>query len=255
MPSIRTRPLSGHVEPLNEFGERALARTRRPDDADHLPGRHIEGDVVQDFRSVDAIAEGDVIERDVAADRRQPRARGRIGRLGGGVEDVAQPRDRQPRLMKVLPDLRKPQHRRAHPAGQHVEGHQLADRRAAVDDQLGTEIEDAAVTILLTSCTTWLAVLPRLQHPEARGDIAGELLFPAPLHLRLDRHGLERLDPGHALDQERLVLGAASEFLVQPPAEQRRRRPLRSRCRTETSRSRSRSAAASRRTSPPGRRR
>ena len=61
------------------------------------------------------------------------------------------------------------------------------------------------------------------QDPKACGHVAGELLFPAALHLRLDRHGLERLDSGHALDQEGLVLGATPEFLVEPPPEQRRR--------------------------------
>ena len=50
-------------------------------------------------------------------------------KVGSGrrVEDVAEPLDRQPRLMEILPDLREPQHRRADPAGQHVERDQLAD--------------------------------------------------------------------------------------------------------------------------------
>ena len=50
------------------------------------------------------------------------------------------------------------------------------------------------------------------------------MLFPAALHLRFDRHGLERLNPGHALDQKGLVLGAARELVVEPLAKQRRRR-------------------------------
>jgi hypothetical protein len=79
------------------------------------------------------------------------------------------------------------------------------------------------VTILLTSCTLARGVA-EAQHPEARGCVTGELFFPTALHLRLDRHGLERLDAGHALDQEGLVLGAALEFLIQPVPEQRRRR-------------------------------
>ena len=58
--------------------------------------------------------------------------------------------------------------------------------------------------------------------PEARGHIAGELFLPAPLHLRLDRHRLQRFDAGDAFDQERLVLRAAPELLVETPAEQRR---------------------------------
>ena len=126
--------------------------------------------------------------------------------------------------MKVLPNLRETQHRRAHPAGQDVEGHELADRQAAVDHQLGAEIEDAGGDDLADELHHLARGVAEAQDPEARGHVAGELLFPAALHLRLDRHGLERLDPGHALDQEGLVLGAALEFLVQPPPEQRRRR-------------------------------
>ena len=106
------------------------------------PARHGEADVVQHLRAVDAIAEGDMLEGDVAADRRQRRARRVEGRLRRGIEDVAEPRDRQPRLMEILPDLRQPQHRRADAAGQHVEGDQLADRQVAVDHELGAEIED-----------------------------------------------------------------------------------------------------------------
>ena len=37
--------------------------------------------------------------------------------------------------MEILPDLRKPQHRRVDPAGQHVEGHEFADGQASVHDQ------------------------------------------------------------------------------------------------------------------------
>src|SRR5262245_201197 len=179
---------------------------------------------MQDFLSVDAIAERDLVEFDVAADRRQPRAPGRIGRLGRGVENVAQPQDRQACLVKVLPYLRETEHRRAHPASQDVEGHQLADRQAAVDDELGTEIEEAGGDDLADELHHLARGVAETEDPETRRYVTGELFFPAALHLRLDRHGLERLDTGHALDQKRLVLSAALELLVQPPPEQRRRR-------------------------------
>ena len=39
-----------HVKPLDQLGERALARARGADDADHLAGRDGEADVVQDLR-------------------------------------------------------------------------------------------------------------------------------------------------------------------------------------------------------------
>ena len=70
-------PALRDVEALDQFCERALAGPGGPDDADRLAGRHLEADVLQDFRPVDAIAEGDMVELDVAADRRQPRAPGR----------------------------------------------------------------------------------------------------------------------------------------------------------------------------------
>ena len=89
-----------------------------------------------------AVAEGDMLERDIAANRRQRGARRVEGRLGRGVEDVAQPRDREARLVEILPDLGQPQHRPADPAGQDVEGDQLADAEVAVDDELGAEIQD-----------------------------------------------------------------------------------------------------------------
>src|SRR5215470_8885360 len=85
------------------------------------------------------------------------------------------------------------------------------------------EIEDAAGGDLADELHQLARAVAEVLHAEARADVAGELLLPAALHLRLDRHRLERLDAGHALDQEGLVLGAAAEFLVEPAAEERRR--------------------------------
>jgi hypothetical protein len=217
-------PALRNVETLDELCDRALPRPRGSNDADRLSGRNIEGDVVQDLGSVDAIAERDVVEPDVAADRRQPGACDGIRRLGRGVEDVAQPRDRQARLVKVLPDLREPQHRRAHAPSQDVERHQLAHRQAAIDDQLRAEIENAGGDDLVDELHHLARGVAEAEHPEARGHVARKLLFPAALHLRFDRHGLERLDPGHAFDEKGLILCAEAEFLVQPLPEQRRRR-------------------------------
>jgi hypothetical protein len=112
--------------------------------------------------------------------------------------------------------------RRAHAAGQDVERDQFADRQGAIDDELGATIEDTCRDDLADELHRLACAVAEAEHPEARGDVAGELLLPAPLHLRLDRHRLERLDTGHALDQKGLVLGAALEFLAQPPPEQRR---------------------------------
>jgi hypothetical protein len=54
---------------------------------------------------------------------------------------------------------------------------------------------------IVVQCAVGLACgVTQADDPEARRDIAGKLFLPAPLHLRLERHGLERFDSGHALD-------------------------------------------------------
>jgi hypothetical protein len=67
---------------------------------------------MQNFRAIDAIAESDVLEGDVTADRGERRAARIVNRLGRSIEDVAQAFNRQARLMKILPDLGQPQDRR-----------------------------------------------------------------------------------------------------------------------------------------------
>ena len=187
------------------------------------PGSTLKRHVVQHLGTVDAVAEGDVLEGDLAADRRQRGAAGIEARLRHGVEDVAEPIDRQAGLMEVLPHLRQAQHRRAHATGQHVEGDELADGQVAVDHELGAEVEHRGDDQLVDQLHRLARRVVQADDAEARGHIAGELLLPAALHLRLDRHRLQRLDAGDALDQEGLVLRAATELLVEPPAKQRRR--------------------------------
>ena len=106
-----------------------------------LARRYAETDVVQHFRAVDPVAERDMLEYDLAADRRQRGAAGTEGRFGRRIEDVAEPRHRQPRLMEILPHLREAQHRRADPAGKDIKCDQFADCQRAIDHQLGAEIE------------------------------------------------------------------------------------------------------------------
>ena len=106
------------------------------------PGDTRKAHVVQDLRPVDAVAEGDVVQGDLATDGRKRCAPRTETRFRHGVEDVAKPVDRETGLVEVLPHLRQAQHRHAHTSGQHVERHQLADGQTAVNDEFGTEIED-----------------------------------------------------------------------------------------------------------------
>ena len=90
--------------------------------------------------------------------------------------------------MKVLPDLRKSQHRRTHPAREHVESDELAHGEVAVDHQPCAVIQSSGNDQLVDELHTLARGIAEADDLEARSDIAGELLLPAPLHLRLDRH-------------------------------------------------------------------
>src|SRR6185295_2860234 len=199
-------PALRHVQTLDQFGERALARSRRTHDANRLSCWHVETDVVQDSRPIDAIAKGDMLEPDISADRGQSRARRHIGRLGSRVEDVTQPGDRETRLMKILPDLRETQHRRVDPASQNVEGHKLADRQGSIDNQPGAEIQQSGGDDFADELNHLARRIAEAQDLKAGAYVAGELLLPTALHLRLDCHRLERLNPGNAFDEKGLVL-------------------------------------------------
>ena len=156
------------------------------------------------------------------ADRRQRGAARIEARLRHGVEDVAEAIDRQTGLMEILPDLGEPQHRHADARGQHVERDELADGQIAADHKPGAEVKRCRDDQLVDHLDRLARRIVQAEHAEARGHIAGELLLPSALHLRLDRHGLQRLDARDALDQEGLVLGSAIEFLIEAPAKQRR---------------------------------
>src|SRR6266436_987502 len=117
--------------------------------------------------------------------------------------------------MEVLPHLRKAQHRAADAGRQHVEGNKLAHGEAALDNELGAKVEYAGDHHFVNELDGLAGRVAKADDAEARGHVSGELLLPATLHLRLDRHGLQRLNASDALDQEGLVLRAAPKFLIE----------------------------------------
>src|SRR5258708_6710787 len=190
----------GHIEPLDQFCERAFAGAGGTDDADDLAGGDVQSDILENFRSVNAVAEGDVFEPDIADQRGQ----GGFGRavrwLDGRIEDIAEPRDRQPGLMKVLPQPGQPQHRRTDPARQHVESNEFANGEGTLDHKLGAEEQKGGHDHLVDELDGLAADIAEVENAKARADIAGELFFPSALYLRFDRHHLQRFDPRHGLD-------------------------------------------------------
>src|SRR5215472_3415146 len=190
-------PALGDVKPLNQLGESALARAGRADNAYDLSGGYAETDVMQHFRPIDPVSESDVFECDLAADCRQRSPARRVDRLRRGIENVSQSRNRKPGLVEVLPNLGKPQHRRAHPASQDVEGDELVNGEIASDDKPGAEIKQPGRHQLVDQLHKLACRVPESENLEARGDVGSELILPTALHLRFDRHRLERL---HATD-------------------------------------------------------
>ena len=67
-PSIEDAPVCHVVGAVDQLGQRTLARAGLPDDGDGLPWRSAERDVLED--RVLAVAETDVLEDDLAFDRR-----------------------------------------------------------------------------------------------------------------------------------------------------------------------------------------
>src|SRR5690242_8583319 len=158
-----------------------------------------------------------MLECYLTANWRQRGARRTKARLRYRVENVTQPIDRKASLMEVLPHLRQAQHRHTDARRQHVEGHQFTDGQIAVDDLLGTEIEDRGNDYFVDHLHGLACRVVQSDDAETRRHITSKLLLPAALHLWLDGHGFERLDASDALDQKSLILRAAAKFLVQPP--------------------------------------
>src|SRR5690242_15787105 len=107
--------------------------------------------------------------------------------------------------MKVLPHLRQSQHRHRQSSRKHVERDKLTDRERAFDDKLRAEIEGERRDQLADELYRLARSIAEADDLEAGTDIASQLLFPAPLHLRLNRHRFECLDAVDALDEKRLV--------------------------------------------------
>src|SRR4051812_36722383 len=96
---------------------------------------------MDDGRAIDAVAERNTIEGNIATDGRQRSPRCVECRLGRRVQNIAKPSYRNPRLMKVLPELSQAQHRLGHAPGQHIEGNEFSNAHLTRDDEMSTEVK------------------------------------------------------------------------------------------------------------------
>ena len=85
-------------------------------------------------------------------------------------------------------------HRLGDAGGEHVEGDQFADRHLAGNDRLGSEIEGQKDRRVVDELHRLAAEISQGLRAEAGVDVARELLLPAPLHMRFNRHRLQRCE-------------------------------------------------------------
>ncbi|MNX93032.1 hypothetical protein D3C86_1252010 [compost metagenome] len=122
--------------------ERALAGARRADDGHRLARLDLEADPFEAAALGAGVAEADVLEDDLAAQRHERARLGAVGDLERGVEDLGHPHGRGARAGDH--DHREAQrHDGMHEKGQVVvEGEQLPDREAALDGLQAAEPDD-----------------------------------------------------------------------------------------------------------------
>ena len=116
--------------------------------------------------------------------------------------------------MEVLPYLHETQHRLTYAARKYVECNEFADRQVARDHEASTKIQDASCHELVDELNAVTCIVSEPEDPETRSYVPRQLLLPASLHLRLDRHCLQRIDTIDAFDKKSLVLSTTLKFLV-----------------------------------------
>ena len=203
------------VQPLYQLRQRAFARTRSPDDADHLAGADVEAEALQSRCSLRSVAEGHLIERDLATDGWQLRCM--AGRhFGACVQHIAKARHRDASLLEITPHLRNAHDGLADTAGEHVEGDEHAHGQLPFNHEVRAVPERGSVHQLADQVHAFMPNAGQRLRSKAGRYISRELVVPTSRHRGFERGGLHRLYAGHGLDQQGLVLCSAREFLVEP---------------------------------------
>ncbi len=112
----------------------------------------------------------------------------------GRVQNIAEAIDGDTGLLEILPELGKPEDGLGHLPGDHVEGHELADRQLAGDDRTRTEKQDTDGDDAGDRLHRLLGESRDADDAEGSGHIACKPFLPATLQGRLQRHGLDRFD-------------------------------------------------------------
>ena len=127
-----------HVHALNQLCERAFAGTGATDNTNDLTWRYIQREFIQHEWAIWPIAKAYVFKCDPPLQVGQCAAIGVKARLFWGIQDIAEPLERNTGLLEILPKLHQLQDRTCYAPGDHIEGHQLADRHITIDDQMSS---------------------------------------------------------------------------------------------------------------------
>jgi hypothetical protein len=92
--------------------------------------------------------------------------------------------------VEILPRLRQSQDGGADVPRQQVEGNEFADRKVATYDQLRAHIQNGRGHQLADELNGLARLVTQIEDAETRRHVGGQLLLPALLHLRFDRHRL-----------------------------------------------------------------
>ena len=153
--------------------------------------------------------------------RRRQVGSSRARASGGGVQDVAEPLDRNLHLLEILPELRQAQDRLRDLAAIMLKATSSPTVSSPSMTALAPKTAAAPSSTLLTY---WIAFCPwrRASTASERGPhVGGEPLLPLVAQHRLDGGGLDRLHADDGFDEELLALRAAVELLVDLVAQQR----------------------------------
>lgn len=205
---------------------RSLARVLfpeplRPTTPTVVPAGISQGNIPQDFRTIELIPEADTLKPHRPTNGRQAHLSRVEGGLRRGVDQIAQPLDGDPYLLEVLPELHRAQDWRDHSGREHLESDELPDRELAAHDEIRPGPENRQRRELLERLTQRSTDAGEVRRTERCRHVPSELYLPLPIEDWLESHRLDRLHTRDRLDQIGLILRAAIELLSQPLPQQR----------------------------------
>ena len=197
------------VEARQQVNDRRLAAARHPQQSDRLPRLRLDVDMAQD-RNATGITEGDVLELDVALNRRQRPGIRLVGDVALGIEDFEDTTGRGRGLRHLSNDHAQLGHRKEDEDQVQAELLPFADRQRRVDDLITGRIQHRGLA----------QIGDQEDHREQEGEntrhrdallhkrLGGLVKFD--LLLRFARESFDHLDAGQVFLQNRIQFRQAA---------------------------------------------